>query len=84
MPCRGGLRRADEWGLESLTVLPFGLGPGGLEVDEAARITARVLHEHLQEADTLGEIVIAVSTDYQAEAYQRQVDRVFGPRDDAV
>jgi O-acetyl-ADP-ribose deacetylase (regulator of RNase III) len=73
-----GLRRAEEWGLESLTVLPFGVGPGNLDADDAARITVSVLQDHAATADTLEEIVIAVATDYEADVFRRRIAQVFG------
>lgn len=76
-----GLRRAEEWGLASLTVLAFGVGPGNLEAEEAARITASVLHEHAQAADTLEEVVIAVATEYEADVFRRRIAQTFGESD---
>ncbi len=73
-----GLRRAEEWGIETLTVLPFGMGPGNLEAQDAARITASVLHDHAPTADTLSEVVIAVSNDYEADVFQRRIAQQFG------
>jgi O-acetyl-ADP-ribose deacetylase (regulator of RNase III) len=73
-----GLRRADEWGVESLTVLPFGVGAGNLDADDAARVAVQVLQEHLFRADTLEEIVIAVPSEYLAEAFQTCLARLPG------
>lgn len=73
-----GLRRAEEWGLRSLTVLAFGVGPGNLEAEEAAGIVADVLHEHAPTADTLDEVVIAVSSEYEADVFQRRIAQDFG------
>lgn len=79
-----GLRRAEEWGLDSLAVLPFGIGPGSLEAEDVARLTAGVLHEQLATADTLKEIVIAVPSDYEADAFRRSVAQAFGSMDVAT
>jgi len=73
-----GLRRAEEWGLVSLTLVPMGMGAGNLDAEAAAQITAEVLEEHLPSADTLEEIVIAVHSEYLAEAFRTRLVRSFG------
>lgn len=73
-----GLRRADEWGLESLGILPFGIGAGNLDAEASAEITAQVLQEHLLTVDTLEEIVIAVSSEYESQAFRICLAGAFG------
>jgi O-acetyl-ADP-ribose deacetylase (regulator of RNase III) len=73
-----GLRRAQEWGLTSLGLLPFGIGAGNLDAEASAGITAEVLQEHLSIVDTLEEIVIAVSSEYERQAFQTRLARAFG------
>lgn len=77
-----GFRRAEEWGLTSLGLLPFGIGAGNLDAETSARITAEVLQERLPIVDTLEEIVIAVSSEYESQAFQTRLARALG--DDRV
>lgn len=72
------LRRAQEWGLTSLGLLPFGIGAGNLDAEASARITAEVLQEHLPAVDTLEEIVIAVSSEYESHAFRTRLAQAFG------
>lgn len=46
---RNGLRRATEWGLESVALPPLGLGAGRLDAEEAARGVVEILMDHLDE-----------------------------------
>ena len=73
-----GLRRAEEWDLGSLTLLPLGTGAGNLDADVIAQITAEVLEERLPLADTLDEIVIAVHSEYLAQALRIRLAQSFG------
>jgi O-acetyl-ADP-ribose deacetylase (regulator of RNase III) len=73
-----GLRRAHEWDVRSLTLLPLGVGAGNLDAEAAAQLTADVLGEHLPTVDTLEEIVIAVDSDYLAEAFRSCLAQSIG------
>jgi O-acetyl-ADP-ribose deacetylase (regulator of RNase III) len=68
---QNGLRRADEWGLETLAAAPFGTGAGNLDVDEAARIMIEVLLEHMQTARFPHTVEIVVDSDYERDAFDR-------------
>ena len=68
---RNALRRADEWGLESVAAAPFGTGAGNLEVDEAAHIMIDVLFEHMQEARFPHTVEIVVDSEYERDAFER-------------
>ena len=68
-----GLRRAAEWGVETLALPPIGLGPGTMDPDEAARALVDVLREHLRTGEEPRQLTIAVETDYEEELYLRLV-----------
>lgn len=68
---RNALRRADEWGLDTVAVAPFGTGAGNLEADEAARIMIEVLFEHMQDARFPHTVEIVVDSEYEREAFER-------------
>ena len=70
---RNGLRRADEFGLESLAVPPLGIGAGHLEVEDAARSMVEVLVDHLDEGEAPLELTIVVRDAYEADVFDRTV-----------
>lgn len=72
-----GLRQADQWGLETLTILPLGTGAGNLEAESSARIMMAVLKDHYGEAELPRDVVIAVPTEYEEDAFLREVVRTF-------
>jgi O-acetyl-ADP-ribose deacetylase (regulator of RNase III) len=73
---RNGLRRAEEFGLESLSIPPLGIGAGHLEVEEAARSMVEVLLDHLEEREAPLELSIVVRDAYEAEVFHRAVAKL--------
>ena len=72
---RNGLRRAQEWGLESLALPPLGTGAGNLGAEEAAEAMVPLIGEHLQRFDHPREVVITVSNEYENDVFLRAVER---------
>jgi len=70
---RNGLRRAAEWGMESLALPPLGLGVGRLDAEEAAGAMVEVLINHLDEGQPPLDLTIVVTTEYEAELFRRLV-----------
>lgn len=75
---QNGLRRAKEWGIESLGMPPLGTGAGNLEAEDAAAVMIPLLLEHLQRYEHPREIVIAVANDYEYDVFVRAVHRAEG------
>jgi len=71
---QNGLRRAQEWGLESLALPPLGTGAGNLEAEEAAEAMVPIIQEHLQRFEHPREVVITVSNDYERDVFLRAVE----------
>lgn len=71
---QNGLRRAEEWGLESLAMPPLGTGAGNLDAEEAAEVMIPLIQDHLQRFDHPREVVIAVGNDYEDDVFQRAVE----------
>ncbi|MGD2121340.1 MAG: macro domain-containing protein [Gemmatimonadota bacterium] len=71
---RNGLRRAEEWGLESLALPPLGTGAGNLETDEVAAVMVPLLVQHLRGASSLSEISILVSTTFEEDVFNRAIE----------
>lgn len=72
-----GLRQAEEWGLESVTVLPLGTGAGNLEPEASARVMLEVLRDHFLQALFPRNVTIAVATEYEEDAFRREATRFF-------
>jgi O-acetyl-ADP-ribose deacetylase (regulator of RNase III) len=70
---RNGLRRAAEWGMESLALPPLGLGVGRLDAEEAAAVMVEVLVNHLDEGEPPLALTIVVTTEYEADLFRRLV-----------
>ena len=70
---RNGLRRASDWGLESLAVPPLGLGAGSLDAESSARVLVEILFNHLDEGLPPLELTIAVASDFEAELFGQLV-----------
>jgi len=71
---RNGLRRAADWGLESLAVPALGLGAGSIEPEEPARILVDILFNHLDEGIPPLELTIAVGSEFEEALFSKLVD----------
>jgi O-acetyl-ADP-ribose deacetylase (regulator of RNase III) len=71
---RNGLRRAEEWGLESLALPPLGIGAGNMETDEAASVMVPLISQHLEAAGSLQEVLILVTTGYEEDVFVRSIE----------
>lgn len=67
------LRKADELGARSLALVAFGTGVGGFPVEEAARIEAEEVREHVERGTGLERVVFAVRGAAALEAFERAV-----------
>lgn len=65
-----GLDRASDLGIESLALPPLGMGAGVTDPEVSAASLVSVLREHLEKARPPEEIVITVTTAYQADIFQ--------------
>lgn len=64
------LRRAADFGIESLGLPPLGVGPGNLETEEAARILARVLADHVAGGQPPTRIEVYVESEYDEDVFR--------------
>ena len=71
---QNGLRRAQEWGLETLSLPPLGTGAGNLGAEEAAEIMVPLLQDHLLRFEHPREAVITVANEYQEAVFSRAVE----------
>lgn len=72
---QNGLRRAEEWGLESLAIPPLGTGAGNLDAEDSANEMVRVIQQHLREFEHPQEVVFLVGTAFEEGVFQQTVER---------
>ncbi len=70
-----GLRQATEWGIESLAIPPLGVGPGNMDAEGSARILIPCIRDHLREAALPSRVVIVVSSEYERDAFESELER---------
>ena len=75
---QNGLRRAQEWGLESLALSPLGTGAGNLDAEESASVMVPLIAKHLETSEHPREVIIVVGNEYEEEVFLREVDRASG------
>ena len=67
------LRRAHDFGLESVALPPLGTGAGNLDAEDAAQLIVDVLRDHLQTPGDPRSFEIVVESAYEEELYTRAV-----------
>jgi O-acetyl-ADP-ribose deacetylase (regulator of RNase III) len=72
---QNGLRRAQEWAVETLGMPPLGTGAGNLGAEEAADVMIPLIQEHLQRFEHPREVLIAVANEYENDVFLRAVER---------
>jgi O-acetyl-ADP-ribose deacetylase (regulator of RNase III) len=71
---RNGLRRASDWGLESLAVPALGLGAGSIEAETPARVLVDILFNHLDEGLAPLELRIVVGSEFESVLFTKLVE----------
>ncbi len=64
-----GLRRLDEWGIESVAMTPLGMGAGNLDAEESAEVMLPLLVEHCRSSSRLASVVVVTEDEYQRAAF---------------
>ncbi len=72
------LQRAHDFGIGRLAIAPFGLGPGNLDVDDAAQTMVGALSSHAGARAQPAEVTIVVENDLELEAFRAAVQRLWG------
>jgi len=67
------LAKADELGARSLGLVAFGTGVGGFPIEEAARIEAEEVRQHLADGSGLERVVFCVFGEEARRAFDRAV-----------
>lgn len=71
---QNGLRRAREWGVETLAMPVLGVGAGNLSAEESAQVMVPLIQQHLSRFEHPGEVILAVSSDYEEDVFLRAVE----------
>lgn len=77
---RNGLRRAADWGLESLALPPFGLAVGTADPEVSARALVEILFNHLDEGAPPLDLTIVVASEFESELFGRLVEEMARAR----
>ena len=72
---QNGLRRAEEWGLETLAVPPLGTGAGNMDTEEVAAVMVPLITDHLTLTPSPREVLIVVETGYEKDVFSRAVEK---------
>ncbi len=75
---RNGLRRLAEWAIAEVAMPPLGTGAGNLDAEESAAAMVPVLVEHAAASGSPARVVIVVETEYERQAFERELRRVVG------
>ncbi len=67
---RNGLRRATDWGLDSIALPPLGLSVGLTEPEESARALVEILFNHLDEGAAPLDLTIVVGSKYEVDLFE--------------
>jgi O-acetyl-ADP-ribose deacetylase (regulator of RNase III) len=70
---RNGLRQAAEWGIETLSLPPLGIGAGNLDAELSARVMCRVIRDHAVGHAHPNRVLIGVTSAYEAEVFRAAV-----------
>lgn len=71
---QNGLRRAQEWGMETLAMPVLGVGAGNLSAEDSAEVMIPMIRDHLLRFDHPGEVIVAVSSEYEEDVFHRAVE----------
>ena len=75
---QNGLRRAEEWDLETLALPPLGTGAGNMDAEEAAAVMVPLIWDHLQNSENPREVLIVVGTGYERDVFAQAVESIRG------
>jgi O-acetyl-ADP-ribose deacetylase len=71
---RNGLARAADLGLESIALPPLGMGVGMTEPELPAGALLKILVEHLESDLPPDEVILAVTSDFEADLFAGLID----------
>lgn len=72
---RNGLRQAAEWDVETIAVLPLGIGAGNLDTEDSARIMVQVVLEHRAATTRPRMVLLLAAGDYEEETFRLEAER---------
>lgn len=72
-----GLRQAAQWELATVVLSPLGTGAGNLDAETSARVLSRVVRAHAEASRFPQEVLVAVASAYEEEAFRLEVAGAF-------
>lgn len=79
---QNALRRAVEWAIPDVAMPPLGTGAGNLDAEESAAVMVPVLREHLRTSPFPARVRIVVESEYELDAFRRELARAGDPAAD--
>lgn len=77
---QNSLRRASDWGVESLALPPLGIGVGTTEPEAAARALLEILFNHVDEGAPPLELTVVVASPFEEDLFTRLADDMVSDR----
>ena len=77
---QNGLRRASDWGLESLALPALGIVAGTIEPEISARALVDILFNHIDEGDPPLDLTIVVASEFESDLFSRLIAAVSRDR----
>jgi serine/threonine-protein kinase len=71
---RNGLRRAQEWGVDTMAVPVLGVGAGNLSVEDSAEAMVPLIEEHMRRAEHPQVVTVVVTSDFEEEVFNRAAE----------
>lgn len=68
------LRRAADFGIESIALPPLGVGAGNLEAEVSARVMVEVIRNHLSEGTPPSDFEIVVESEYEESVFATAIE----------
>ncbi len=76
---QNALRRAVEWAIPDIALPPLGTGAGNLDAEESAAVLVPVLREHLRTSPYPARVRLVVESEYELDAFLRELARGGDP-----
>jgi O-acetyl-ADP-ribose deacetylase (regulator of RNase III) len=80
---QNALRRLEDWGLDSVAMVPLGTGAGNLDPEESAEIMIPLLAQRIRDSGRPSSVVVVVEDAYHRDVFQAAVARHTGRRGEA-
>lgn len=77
---QNSLRRATDWGIESLALPPLGIGVGTTEPEVSAKALVEILFNHVDEGAPPLEFTVVVTSHFEDDLFERIIEELMADR----